>query len=245
MPMHDMVRSSFQTRIIGPLRRSSFAGDGLPERMRSTAVVFLGLTAAMGLALVAIFAQINFSVLSPVPLPSGPSAGSSVAKAVVVDHQSRPAIARTTVGTERPANGPAARGAGGPGTSGLQADQGGVAPPASTSPEQGETSGNEPAEGPVSGSPSAPSAEPAPSPAPAASPAKKPTPTPATPGTPAPAPGNSQSTAAAAHASERGVEASSKQSSPSSSAKAAASAAEQAGEASPGGANGRAVGHNK
>ncbi len=55
------------------VRRPSLAGDGLPERMRSTVVAFLGLTAAAGLALVAIFAQLGFPVLSPAPLPSSPS----------------------------------------------------------------------------------------------------------------------------------------------------------------------------
>jgi hypothetical protein len=247
--MQDVVRSSFQTRILGSLRRYSFAGDGLPERMRSTAFAFLGLTAAIGLALVAIFAQINFSVLSPAPLPSGPSADNAVSEAVVVD-QSRPAIAKFTVGSSRPANEPALHGTGDSGAGGSLAEQGGVAPTVNSPPEPGGgTSGNESVETPTSNSPSVPSAEPAPSQAPTseASPPKKPTPTPARPSapTPAPAPGNSQSTAAASHASDRGIEASSKQSTESSSAKAAASATEPAAEPSPGNGNGKALGNDK
>jgi len=245
--MHDMVRSSFQTRIIGPLRRSSFAGDGLPERMRSTAFAFLGLTAATGLALVAIFAQINFSVLSPAPAPSGPAAGDAVSEAVALGHQPRRATSRTPVGDSRPAGDSAA---GGAGRSGSPAEQGGMAPPPSSSPEPGGgTSGSESLEAPTSESPPVPSAEPAPSPTPVPddSPPAKPIPTlarPATP-TPPPAPGNSQSTAAAAHASERGIEASSKQSAEASSAKAATSATEPPVESSPANGNGKALGHAK
>src|SRR5215213_8686533 len=85
MPMHELVLSTLQTRLLGRMRRFSFAGDGLPERMRSTAFAFLGLTAALGLALVATFAQLSFPVLSPAPAPSGPLGRSSVAEAVAVD----------------------------------------------------------------------------------------------------------------------------------------------------------------
>src|SRR3954454_17726876 len=85
MPMHELVPSNLQTKVLDRLRRFSFAGDGLPERMRSTAFAFLGLTAALGLALVAIFAQLSFPVLSPAPAPGGPLGKSSISKAVVVD----------------------------------------------------------------------------------------------------------------------------------------------------------------
>ena len=40
--MHGLVPSNLQTRLLGRLRRFSIAGDGLPERMRSTAFAFLG-----------------------------------------------------------------------------------------------------------------------------------------------------------------------------------------------------------
>lgn len=82
--MQELVRSPFHTRPRRSRRLPSFAGTGLPERMRSTAFVFLGLTAAAGLALVAIFAQLNFPLLPPVPLPGGSSEGGSVAKAVAL-----------------------------------------------------------------------------------------------------------------------------------------------------------------
>lgn len=83
-PMHEEVRSNFHTRLLSSLRLSSVAGRGLPERMRSTAFLFLGLTAAAGLALVAIFAQMSFPLLSPAPLPRDPSRATAVAEAEVV-----------------------------------------------------------------------------------------------------------------------------------------------------------------
>src|SRR3954447_7265800 len=79
--MHDLVRSISHSRLLAWLRLPSFAGDGLPERMRSTTFALLGLTAAGGLALVAIFAQPSFTLLTPAPLPAEPSLSESIAKA--------------------------------------------------------------------------------------------------------------------------------------------------------------------
>lgn len=95
--MHELVPSNLPTRTKRSRRLPSFAGKGLPERMRSTAFVFLGLTAAVGLALVAVFAQLNFPLLSPVPLPGGPSEGGAVGKAVALD-QAEGALALATAG---------------------------------------------------------------------------------------------------------------------------------------------------
>jgi hypothetical protein len=83
--MHEQMRSVFHKKLIDSVRRPSLAGDGLPERMRSTAFAFLGLTAAAGLALVAVFAQLGFPLLSPAPLPSAPPEPSSVGKAVPLE----------------------------------------------------------------------------------------------------------------------------------------------------------------
>src|SRR3954451_9859275 len=79
--MHDLVRSISHSRLLAWLRLPSFAGDGLPERMRSTTFALLGLTAAGGLALVAIFAQPSFTLLTPAPLPAEPSLTESIAGA--------------------------------------------------------------------------------------------------------------------------------------------------------------------
>jgi hypothetical protein len=84
MPMHEVVFSYLRSMLFEGRRRPSFAGNGLPERMRSTAFAFLGLTAAAGLALVAIFAQVSLPLLSPAPPPGGPSKGGSVAEAVAL-----------------------------------------------------------------------------------------------------------------------------------------------------------------
>jgi hypothetical protein len=84
MPMQELVLSNFHIRRPKSLRRPSFAGDGLPERMRSTAFAFLGLTAALGLALVAIFAQLSFPVLAPAPPPAGPAGESGVSTSLAL-----------------------------------------------------------------------------------------------------------------------------------------------------------------
>ncbi|HEY6729680.1 MAG TPA: hypothetical protein VI039_01510 [Solirubrobacterales bacterium] len=70
-------------KLIRSVPRPSLAGKGLPERLRSTAFAFLGLTAAAGLALVAFFAQLGFPLLSPAPLPSPPDRN-AVAEAVTL-----------------------------------------------------------------------------------------------------------------------------------------------------------------
>src|SRR4051794_8295704 len=79
--MRELVHHTFHSRLLSALRRPSFAGTGLPERMRSISFALMGLTAAVGLALVAIFAQPSFPVLSPAPLPDEPSASESISGA--------------------------------------------------------------------------------------------------------------------------------------------------------------------
>jgi hypothetical protein len=82
--MHEVMHSKLHIRRLKSLRRPSFAGNGLPERMRSTAFAFLGLTAALGLGLVAIFAQLSFSVLSPAPPPAGPAREGAVSSSLAL-----------------------------------------------------------------------------------------------------------------------------------------------------------------
>lgn len=82
--MHEAVDSSSLIRRLKSLPRPSFAGNGLAERMRSTAFAFLGLTAALGLALVAIFAHLSFSVLAPAPPPAGPAGESGVSTSLAL-----------------------------------------------------------------------------------------------------------------------------------------------------------------
>jgi hypothetical protein len=83
--MHGVVHSKFDIRRLRSLRRPSFAGNGLPERMRSTAFAFLGLTAALGLALVAVFAHLSFPVLAPAPPPAGPAGEAGVSSSLALD----------------------------------------------------------------------------------------------------------------------------------------------------------------
>lgn len=246
--MHDSVRSNLYTKLSGKLRLSSVAGNGLPERMRTTAFAFLGLTAALGLALVAIFAQLSFPVLSPAPAPGGPLKGGAVSAAVALDAgpAGRAAADGRSAGARDAVDTGGGRTAGGGGET---RQAGAVVAPAPVPDPSGEPSGS----GGVP-SDSSPSSTPAPTPTPTSerppsstgqpSPASppKPKPTPARPAAPepepAPAPGNSQSSAAAEHASERGIEASSKSST-------AAVAPEPAPEESPGNGQGKALGHSK
>src|SRR4051812_35227391 len=107
--MHDLVHSSFHSRLLAWLRLPSFAGDGLPERMRSTTFALLGLTAAGGLALVAIFAQPGFPLLTPTPLPAEPSLSESIAEAekVTIDHRATASGAPVDFTTHTSASSPA------------------------------------------------------------------------------------------------------------------------------------------
>ncbi|MGN6586010.1 MAG: hypothetical protein ACTHKT_00875 [Solirubrobacterales bacterium] len=231
--MNELVHWILHSRFLSSARVSSVAGSGLPERMRSTAFVLLGLTAAAGLALVAIFAQLGFPLLEPAPLPAEPSANESIAAAEKVAPDHGP-VALRAVQPLRPApspphaevspSRPSSDGAGGsPVAEGPAAGgPGGAAAPA---PSSGNKNGGSGAGGEPGGSNPTPPAvpEPAPSavpaPPPTASVPPAPVPKPTTPpppppvtATPAPepvAPGNSSSAAAAAHASERGIEASS------------------------------------
>jgi hypothetical protein len=106
------VSSNLRDKLIHSIRRPSLAGNGLPERMRSTVVAFLGLTAAAGLALVAIFAQLGFPLLSPSPLPSAPAESSSVSKGMPLTQGSAVGLARAqgavaAPGSARDRHGPA------------------------------------------------------------------------------------------------------------------------------------------
>lgn len=74
------VQSVFR-KLSSFLRLPDLIGKGMPERIRSVGFAFLGLTAAAGLALVALFSQMGFPLLAPAPLPSSPEPA-AVSKAV-------------------------------------------------------------------------------------------------------------------------------------------------------------------
>jgi hypothetical protein len=223
--MNELVHWILHSRSLCSARLPSVVGSGLPERMRSTAFALLGLTAAAGLALVAIFAQLGFPLLEPAPLPAEPTASESIAAAEKVA-PARPPLTLRSTQPVRPAPSPR-RGEGLPGAKGSPVAEvpavggpGGAAP----APSGGNENGVGGAGGEPGGSNSAPTDAPEPAaptvtaPAPTAPAPTAPVPKPADP-PPAPpaaasapepvAPGNSSSAAAAAHASERGIEASS------------------------------------
>jgi hypothetical protein len=82
------VRVIVHNKLLRSLRPSNLVGEGMPERIRAIGFSFLGLTAAAGLALVAIFAQTGFPLLSPAPLPSAPAEPSSVSRGVALEQGS-------------------------------------------------------------------------------------------------------------------------------------------------------------
>jgi hypothetical protein len=126
--MYELVRFKLSEIPLWPHRLPSFAGSGLPERIRSTTFALLGLTAAAGLSLVAIFAQPDWPLLSPAPLPNSPA--QKVREAVVVDHGTSgfgPA-AGSSVGSNVPAKAAAPRR--GAGSRGDHAASGQVGAPA-------------------------------------------------------------------------------------------------------------------
>ncbi|HWN74001.1 MAG TPA: hypothetical protein VNN15_09370 [Solirubrobacterales bacterium] len=220
--MNELVHWILHNRLISSVHWPSFAGSGLPERMRSTAFALLGLTAAAGLVLVAIFAQLSFPLLEPAPLPAEPTASESIgaAEKVALDRGSVAVVPARPAPSAHFRQAPPERSSSN-GTAGAppaSSQTGGATAPApAVAPES--SSGNKNGGGGAGGEPgggSNPAPTAAPPPAPAPSPAPAPAPTTVSPAPiasePAPepvAPGNSSSAAAAEHASERGVEASS------------------------------------
>jgi hypothetical protein len=229
-PMNELVRSILNSRPRPSIRISSFAGHGLTERMRSTAFALLGLTAAAGLALVALFAQPGFPLLEPAPLPEEPPPRQSIAEARRVTTFRAQAVpvaprARSTAAGEtgpdqpdqrRPSGSGGGAGPPAPVPAAAPTPTPAPAPAAAPGPSSG---GGKGAEGDGGGSspPPASGAEPPAAATATSTPVASPAPVPPPPATtssppvpPTPTgPGNSSSTAAAEHASERGTEASS------------------------------------
>lgn len=149
------MRAIDHNKLLRSLRVSNLVGTGMPERIRAIGFAFLGLTAAAGLALVAIFAQMGFPLLSPAPLPKGPAEPNSVSRAVAVEEgpataglaQSRGLAALPSAsgdrGDSRPVaganggtrgDGPVDRDAGTVSGNGADATQPAASPPPATSP---------------------------------------------------------------------------------------------------------------
>jgi hypothetical protein len=249
--MNELVHWILHSRSLSSLRVPSFAGKGLPERMRSTVFALLGMTAAAGLALVAIFAQPGFPLLDPAPLPNEPSASQAVAQAEKLTLSHKPSAFTVAVASRAVAPAPAFAGSRAhgskDGSTGSGDDSGGEAAvqspaPSVSTPEAAEGGGNGGSGGAVPAATPTPASDPASppsksvsSPKPVRTPPEATTSSPSSP-EPAPAPGNSNSAAAAEHASERGIEASS------SSGPAAAAADSTSG---PGNGNGLAKGLSK
>jgi hypothetical protein len=189
--------------------------------MRATGFALLGLTAAAGLALVAVFAQLGFPLLEPAPLPNGPAAGESVAGAerVAPAFSSRPPVAAVALApspsARRGSSGPSVPGSStGPSVAPGGAGEVDTHSPVSASEPSPEGGSNEPSEG----EPAATVAPaPAPTPVPTSTPSQSsdhsssqegtgPSPTTATADSNS---GKSKSHGSDNHGSDRGVEVSS------------------------------------
>jgi hypothetical protein len=145
------------------LALSSVIGRGMPERIRNVGFAILGLTAAAGLALVAVFAQMSFPVLSPAPLPDVPSKSSSVSKAVSLKGSSAKLGLAEARGVRVAADPAAARNeASGGAPARGETRVAGPADPVSSAVSGNSAGSSEP------GGASPPAAEPAPAPAPEA-----------------------------------------------------------------------------
>jgi hypothetical protein len=202
--INEEVLSSLRDKLIAIL--PSVAGEGFAERLRSTGFAMLGLTAATGLILVAIFAQPSWPLLEPQPLPRVPDSG-SVSRAVPL--RARVALAsRARAGTGAEGGGSLRGGGNGPLA---------LAPPAGGSAAVADPVVAEPPSG-GSGAGShrgrSESSQGEPESVPETSPSEEPRlpegPEPAGEGSDGSTfPGNSTAAAAAEHASLRGIEASS------------------------------------
>ena len=163
--MYEAVVSKFAKRPRHRPHLPSLVGTGWVERMRSTSFALLGLTAAAGLAMVAVVSQLGFPLLAPAPLPSSPEQGSSVAKAISLGQGG--ALAPTAI-DGRPTATVVTPSAGGKGSGDRR--QAAVSQPTEVGspPQQG--AGGEPAAGEPPSEESAPAPEPSASPEPAPEP---------------------------------------------------------------------------
>jgi hypothetical protein len=154
-------------------RRPSLAGTGLPERMRSTTFALLGLTAAAGLGMVAIFSQQGWPLLAPSPLPAVGTGPVAIDDAAIVGHSAPRAgggrrESASVAGAGGATSAPPAPGIGSSGVN-RQAQVHGAKPSAPDAPQPtGPSEPASPAPPPVSAP--APTPVQVPPPAPAASP---------------------------------------------------------------------------
>jgi hypothetical protein len=94
-------RKRSQLRTLRPSKPSVF-GDGLPERLRSTSLALLGITAAAGLGLVGFVFHQDWPVATDLPIPGArPELGAVRERAVVVE-----ATAGQSEMEQAPASGP-------------------------------------------------------------------------------------------------------------------------------------------
>jgi hypothetical protein len=166
--------------------RPSLAGTGLVERMRSTTFALLGVTAAMGLGLVALISQQGWPYLPAIPIPGPAAKHGTVHDAVAV---ARPRLS-PGASTHRT----------GTGSGGTGVDRRPGAPPLAHPHPSGSHQSVAPLSPAAGGTGGQPAGEDAPGPAPAPQPPSQ-SPAPAPVSTPAPTPGPTATTTSPATSS--------------------------------------------
>jgi hypothetical protein len=91
-----------QKRQPRPGARFSLLGDGLLERTRSTTFALLGLTAAVGLALIAVVLQGDWPLIAGSPIPQAPVVRESVGAAAALDAPAAPPVAQRAAARRQP-----------------------------------------------------------------------------------------------------------------------------------------------
>lgn len=159
--MDVSVHHKHRQRRLRSIPRASVLGDGLLERARSTSLALLGLTAAVGMAMVALALNQGWPLIAGAPIPGFGDKHQAVGEATIAAEAGAPggrgAALRSTAGRQesKAPTRPASKGAGGtPAPAGSQ-------PPGS---EGIVVSHSTPTESPRNGSPGAAAPNPVPAP---------------------------------------------------------------------------------
>lgn len=112
-------------------KKPSVLGGGLLERVRSTTLALLGVTTAVGLAMVALALNQSWPLIAGSPIPGAPSQQEAIGKATVAAQAKVNALAGGSAGGVGAARSNTPRPDGGDDTAGAQVPQAGSPPSAS------------------------------------------------------------------------------------------------------------------
>jgi len=118
-------------RWLRPPRKPSVLGGGLLERARSTTLALLGMTTAVGLAMVALALNQSWPLVADSPIPGAPSQQEAIGKATVAAQPTAKAAGAGLADVAAAPRPNSSRAAGGGDSGGGRAQEVGSAPPAS------------------------------------------------------------------------------------------------------------------